>query len=60
MSAKHAACRKRVASYFAKNQSGKTRVMLSRAVDLRHVVVDNESEALLLENNLIKEASAQV
>lgn len=46
--------RKRVTSYFAKNQSGKTLVMLSRAVDLRHVVVDNESEALLLENSLIK------
>ena len=26
--------RKRVASYFAKNQSGKTQVMLSRAADL--------------------------
>ncbi|MDM8001632.1 MAG: excinuclease ABC subunit UvrC [Bacteroidota bacterium] len=46
--------RKRVSSYFSKNQSGKTRVMLSRAADLRHVVVDNESEALLLENSLIK------
>jgi excinuclease ABC subunit C len=46
--------RKRVASYFAKNQSGKTQVMLSRAADLRHIVVDNESDALLLENSLIK------
>ncbi len=46
--------RKRVASYFAKNQSGKTRVMLSRATELRHIVVDNESDALLLENNIIK------
>ena len=46
--------RKRVASYFSKNQSGKTQVMLSRAAELRHVVVDNESEALLLENSLIK------
>ena len=46
--------RKRVTSYFAKNQSGKTRVMLSRAADLRHIVVDNESDALLLENSLIK------
>lgn len=46
--------RKRVGSYFAKNQSGKTSVMLSRATDLRHVVVDNESDALLLENSLIK------
>jgi len=46
--------RKRVTSYFSKNQSGKTQVMLSRAADLRHVVVDNESDALLLENSLIK------
>lgn len=46
--------RKRVGSYFSKNQSGKTQVMLSRSIDLRHVVVDNESEALLLENSLIK------
>jgi len=46
--------RKRVASYFSGNQSAKTRVMLSRAADLRHIVVDNESEALLLENSLIK------
>ena len=46
--------RKRVGSYFTKNQSGKTRVMLSRAADLRHMVVDNESDALLLENSLIK------
>ncbi|MCA1741482.1 MAG: excinuclease ABC subunit UvrC, partial [Bacteroidales bacterium] len=46
--------RKRVGSYFSKNQSGKTLVMLSRAADLRHIVVDNESDALLLENSLIK------
>ncbi|MBE0679554.1 MAG: excinuclease ABC subunit C [Bacteroidales bacterium] len=46
--------RKRVGSYFSKNQSGKTQVMLSRAADLRHIVVDNESDALLLENSLIK------
>lgn len=46
--------RKRVGSYFSKNQSGKTEVMLSRAAEIRHIVVDSESEALLLENNLIK------
>ena len=46
--------RKRVVSYFSKNQSGKPQVMLSRAADLRHVVVDSESDALLLENSLIK------
>jgi excinuclease ABC subunit C len=46
--------RKRITSYFAKNQTGKTTVMLKRADNIRHMVVDNESDALLLENNLIK------
>lgn len=47
--------KKRVTSYFSKNQSGKTFIMLKKASDLRHIVVDHESDALLLENNLIKE-----
>jgi excinuclease ABC subunit C len=46
--------KKRVASYFSKNQSGKTNALLKRTFDIRHIVVDNESDALLLENNLIK------
>jgi excinuclease ABC subunit C len=46
--------KKRVASYFSKNQSGKTTVLLRKTSDIRHIVVDNESDALLLENNLIK------
>lgn len=46
--------KKRVASYFTKNQSGKTDLLLRRTSDIRHIVVDNESDALLLENNLIK------
>jgi excinuclease ABC subunit C len=46
--------RKRVASYFSKNQSGKTILLLKRASDIKHIVVENESDALLLENNLIK------
>ncbi len=46
--------KKRVSSYFKKNQSGKTSVMLKRAADLKHIIVDNESDALLLENNIIK------
>lgn len=46
--------KKRVASYFQKNQSGKTSVMVRKAADIRHIVVENESDALLLENNLIK------
>ena len=46
--------KKRVSSYFSPNQSGKTTIMLNRAADLKHIVVDSESDALLLENNLIK------
>jgi len=46
--------KKRVASYFVKRLSGKTLVMRNRISSVRHIVVDNESEALLLENNLIK------
>lgn len=46
--------RKRVSSYFAKNQSGKTTVMLKKALTIHHIVVEDESDALLLENNLIK------
>jgi len=46
--------KKRVISYFSKNQSGKTTVLLKKTYDIRHIVVDTESDALLLENNLIK------
>ena len=46
--------KKRVRSYFGRKQSGKTSVMLKQASTLSHIVVDNESDALLLENNLIK------
>lgn len=47
--------RKRLASYFSKNQSGKTNAMLRRTGNITHIIVDNEADALLLENNLIKE-----
>jgi len=46
--------KKRVSSYFTKNQSGKTTIMLHNAAELRYIITDNESDALLLENNLIK------
>ena len=46
--------KKRVTSYFSINQSGKTIALLRKTSDIRHIVVDNESDALLLENNLIK------
>ena len=45
----------RVASYFSKKHSdGKTRILVSKIADIKHIVVDTEEDALLLENNLIK------
>lgn len=47
--------KKRVTSYFTKKlDSGKTRIMVSKITDIKHVVVESEADALLLENNLIK------
>lgn len=48
--------RKRVSSYFNRDagMSGKIRVLVSKIAEIRHVVVETELDALLLENNLIK------
>ncbi|MDC6351006.1 excinuclease ABC subunit UvrC [Zeaxanthinibacter sp. PT1] len=47
--------KKRVASYFTKTHAyGKTKVMVRKIDTIRHIVVPTESDALLLENNLIK------
>lgn len=48
--------RKRVSSYFLQNKehTPKVRIMVSRIVSLRYIVVDSETDALLLENSLIK------
>lgn len=47
--------KKRVASYFNKKQEyGKTRVLVKKIHRVQHIVVPTESDALLLENNLIK------
>ena len=46
--------KKRIASYFAKNQSGKTNALLRKTKEITHTIVDCESDALFLENNLIK------
>lgn len=47
--------KKRVSSYFTKtHDNGKTRVLVKKIVNIKHIVVDTETDALLLENNLIK------
>jgi len=49
--------RKRVASYFNTPDSRhyKQDVLVKKIVEIKYILVENESEALLLENNLIKE-----
>ena len=48
--------KRRVSSYFNKEiVSAKTRVMVRHIADLKYIVVETEEDALLLENNLIKE-----
>ena len=47
--------KKRVSSYFHKNhENGKTRVLVKKIHTIKHIVVSTETDALLLENNLIK------
>ena len=47
--------KKRVMSYFNKtHDTGRINVMVRKIVKIKHVVVLTESEALLLENNMIK------
>lgn len=47
--------KRRVSSYFTKfHDSAKTRILVRKIVDIKHIVVDTEQDALLLENNLIK------
>lgn len=47
--------KKRVRSYFNKHHDyGKTNVLVKRIRNIKHIVVDSETDALLLENNLIK------
>jgi excinuclease ABC subunit C len=47
--------KKRVSSYFTKtHESGKTKVLVKKIDSIKHIVVATETDALLLENNLIK------
>ena len=47
--------KKRVTSYFVKNhQNRKTELLVRSISDIKHMVVETEQDALLLENNLIK------
>ena len=47
--------KKRVASYFTKtHENAKTRILVKKIVMIKHIVVNTETDALLLENNLIK------
>lgn len=47
--------KKRVSSYFNKNQQNrKTELLVRNIADIKHMVVETEQDALLLENNLIK------
>ena len=47
--------RNRVRSYFHEGQQGKTALLVATAADLEVIVTDSEVEALVLENNLIKQ-----
>ncbi len=44
----------RVKSYFLKNQNYKTQKLVENISDIEFVITDNESEAFLLESNMIK------
>ena len=47
--------KKRVSSYFTKkHDNGRTRLLVKKIHKIKHIVVSTETDALLLENNLIK------
>ena len=48
--------KKRVSSYFTKTnkENFKIRMLVKKIASIKHIVVSNESDALLLENNLVK------
>ena len=53
--------KKRVSSYFNKHHDyGKTRVLVKNIVSVKHIVVETENDALLLENNLKKNINQSI
>ncbi|MFM7105470.1 MAG: GIY-YIG nuclease family protein, partial [Flavobacteriales bacterium] len=46
--------RNRVSSYFNRQDNGKTRILVSKICDIKIIEVETETDALLLENSLIK------
>lgn len=48
--------KKRVASYFTrtKYENNKLKILVGKIADIKYIIVQNESDALLLENNLVK------
>ena len=47
--------KKRVSSYFFKrHENRKTEILVKQIDNIRHIIVDNEEDALILENSLIK------
>ena len=46
--------RNRIKSYFLKNQNYKTQKLVEKIRDIEFVLTDNESEAFMLESNMIK------
>lgn len=49
--------KKRLSSYFRGKHSGKTAMLINEITDFEYIVVESETEALILELNLIKEHS---
>ena len=48
--------KRRVSSYFNReHDNAKTRILVRNIKEIKHIVVDTETDALLLENNLIKQ-----
>ena len=51
----------RVSSYFNKvHEQNKTKIMVRQIARMEHIVVESETDSLLLENNLIKKYQLKV